>query len=252
MNAYHIGNGIVLYRNLIDPETIKSCNVSVIEKTCTPQGFSKKDGKLYTAGGYEYNQETDSVTYPIRFSENIDLVNFTDFLVSRIYDAAVYYCSVFPSVIECITEHKQFHYIKYSKNSVMGPHSDCSASYKDGSVEPISISAIDNTLSTSIVLDSNFTGGEFRFTVLDDELLLNPGDALIYPSNFIGSHEVKKIQSGERWAFLSFFSHARTQFGGKEDIEKRNLWLNKFRSDINIENAKMANSLQNKVKIGKL
>jgi predicted 2-oxoglutarate/Fe(II)-dependent dioxygenase YbiX len=252
MIRYHLGCGIVLIRGLIGADEIETYDISLIEQNITPQGFTKKDGKLYTAGGYEYNEEIDSKTYPVRYAENIDSLEFTKIISEKIYQSVVDYCKVFPAVVECITEHKQLHYIKYAQNTGMGPHSDCSASYKNNSVELISSSAIDNTLSTSIVLNSDFTGGKFRFTVIDEELDLRAGDALIYPSNFVGSHEVKQITSGTRWAFLSFFSHARSHFDGQDDLDKKNLWLKKFRSDIGVEDTKVANNFQKKVEVGEL
>lgn len=252
MNAYHLGSGVVLIRQILDKHEVMQCDVSLIEKLITPQGFKKENGKIYDAGGHEYDAMASSRAHPIRFSENVDCVNFTKLLTEKVYASVVNYCKIFPSVLECITEHKQIHYIKYPQDSAMGPHSDCSASYKDNSVETISASAIDNTLSTSVILNDDFTGGEFVFTTIGEEISLKAGDGLIYPSNFIGSHEVKKIQSGERWSFLSFFSHARTNFGGENDINQRNMWLNKFRSDVGIHDTKVANNFQKNVRIGKL
>lgn len=247
MKMQHFGNGVVLIEGLVPKDEIKSYDISTIEKNCTPQGFEKIDGKLYTKGGYEYNPETDSISYPLRFNENIDKVNFTNKLVSFIYDAAVNYCKVFPNALECVTEHKQFHYIKYSQNARMGAHSDCSASYKKDSIEVISNSAINNTLSTSIVLNEDFEGGEFEFPILGIDIKLRAGDGIIYPSNFMGCHGVKEVTAGVRWAFLSFFSHARTDFNINGDVEAKYQWAKKFRDDVN-----MGNHNQQKVEIGQI
>jgi hypothetical protein len=252
VNASHLGNGIVLIRGMLDANEIKECDVSLVENAITPQGFTAKNGKLYDTGGHEYDKDAGSFTHPIRYSENIDSINFTKMLTRKVYESVVGYCKIFPSVIECITEHKQLHYIKYPTNAAMGPHSDCAASYKNNSVEVVSSSAIDNTLSTSVVLNNDFEGGEFVFTLIGEELSLNAGDALIYPSNFVGSHEVREVKSGERWSFLSFFSHARTVFGGENDINQRNMWLSKFRDDVGIHDTKIANNFQKTVKVGQL
>ena len=76
---------------------IKTYDISLIEKNITPQGFTKKDGKLYTAGGYEYDEEVDSKRYPVRYSENIDSVQFTETISKKMYQAVVDYCKVFVS-----------------------------------------------------------------------------------------------------------------------------------------------------------
>jgi predicted 2-oxoglutarate/Fe(II)-dependent dioxygenase YbiX len=247
MKMEHLGNGVIVFRGLIPKDEISQFDMSLIEQNCTPQGFEKVDGKLYSKGGYEYDPDINGKDYPLRFSENIDSVNFTQRLVRSIYDAAVNYCKVFPTATECITEHKQFHYIKYSKDALMGAHSDCSASYKNDSIEVISNSAINNTLSTSIVLNDDFSGGEFEFPIIGTDIKLNAGDGLIYPSNFMGCHGVKRVSSGHRWAFLSFFAHARTDFLTEDEMAQKYQWTQKFRGDVS-----MWNYNQKKVGIGQI
>lgn len=245
MKMEHLGNGIIVFRGLISKDEIAHFDTNLIEQNCTPQGFEKIEGKLYSKGGYEYDPDINGKDYPLRFSENIDSVPFTQSLVQLIYDAAVNYCKVFPTAIECITEHKQFHYIRYSKNARMGSHSDCSASYKNNSIEVLSNSAINNTLSTSIILNNDFCGGEFEFPILGVDIKMDAGDALIYPSNFIGCHGVKEVTAGYRWAFLSFFSHARTDFHSEHEMNTKYEWTKKFREDVSVGNRN-----QKKVEIG--
>jgi hypothetical protein len=243
MKIEHLGNGVVVFRNLVSD--INSFDISLIEKNCQPQGFTSVEGKLYTEGGHEYDPDVNEINYPLRFSQNIYDVEFTEKLISAIYNAAVIYCRIFPSAIECVTEHQQFHYIKYKKNALIGAHSDCSASYKNNSIEVLSNKAITNTLSTSILLNDEFEGGNFEFPILGAEVELSAGDGIIFPSNFIGCHGIKEITSGIRWAFLSFFSHARTDFSTLGDRNNKYEWLKKFRSEVND-----GNYGQQKVEVG--
>lgn len=233
MKIEHLGNGVVVFRELVHKSKI---DVSLIEKTCPPQGFENRDGKFYSEGGHEYDPNINGLDYPVRFAENIENLDFTNLLMDAIYDAAVNYCKIFPSVIECITEHKQCHYIKYSTNASIGTHSDCSASYKNNSIDVLSSVAINNTVSTSILLNDDFEGGRFEFPILGVELELQAGDGIIFPSNFIGCHGIQKVTSGTRWAFLSFFAHARNDFSTLSERNSKNDWLKKFREDVNSGN----------------
>jgi hypothetical protein len=247
MRIEHFGNGVVVFKQLIEPDVLSAFNLDLIDEKCTPQGMTKVDGKLYSKGGYEYDPATDSITYPKRYMENIDSVHFTENLIQSTYDAAVAYCKIFPAAVELITEHAKCHYVKYLENGIMGPHSDCALSYKENSLETISSDAIGNTLSSSILLNDSFTGGAFGFRALGLKLELVPGDGIIYPSGFIGNHEVEKVESGTRWAFLSFFSHGRRDASDTNIMDRRYEWTKKFREDVG-----MGNHQQKKVEIGEI
>ena len=51
-------------------------------------------------------------------------------------------------------------------------------------------------------LNDSFEGGEF--VVLDKTIKMKAGDLLIFPSNFIFEHQVKKITKGTRLSFISW------------------------------------------------
>ena len=53
-----------------------------------------------------------------------------------------------------------------------------------------------------IFLNDDFKGGQF----IESELQLNisKGDVLIFPSNFMFPHEVKKVTKGTRWSIISW------------------------------------------------
>lgn len=57
-------------------------------------------------------------------------------------------------------------------------------------------------LSIVCLLNEEFSGGEFILN--DTEINLTAGDVLVFPSNFMYPHEVRKITAGERYSFVSW------------------------------------------------
>jgi len=56
--------------------------------------------------------------------------------------------------------------------------------------------------SVLLFLNDNFRGGEF--IVSEEQPTIKTGDAIIFPSNFMFPHEVKKITQGTRWSIVSW------------------------------------------------
>jgi len=61
-------------------------------------------------------------------------------------------------------------------------------------------------LSISISLNNKYEGGEFVFDLPDGHYIIpqNVGDAVIFPSNFMFSHQVNKITKGTRFALIGW------------------------------------------------
>ena len=84
---------------------------------------------------------------------------------------------------------------RYKKGTTMAPHIDHITSiFEDKKGVPI--------LSVVGQLNDSFEGGEF--VVLDKTIRMKAGDLLIFPSNFIFEHQVKKITKGTRLSFISW------------------------------------------------
>ena len=56
--------------------------------------------------------------------------------------------------------------------------------------------------SVLLFLNDDFKGGQFIVSEL--HLNINKGDALVFPSNFMFPHEVKKVTKGTRWSIVSW------------------------------------------------
>jgi hypothetical protein len=256
MKVKHLGGGVVLIEDLLDAETLSLINFTSIEANCTPVGYKKIDGKDYMEGGY-YIPEKGLITMPIRYMQDVDKLDYYQAVNDAAYTAAIEYCKIFPAAAENITSFSSKHFVKYLPGSSMGPHSDCSISYKDETLEPKVISSIGNTVSMSIILNDTFTGGGMNFKLWDISVSPKAGSALLYPSNYIGTHEVLEVTSGVRWVFLGFLYHGDKSFTINPDIEKyskRYEWTMKFRQNIrnffdqnNINSEHSLNRCQQKV-----
>jgi predicted 2-oxoglutarate/Fe(II)-dependent dioxygenase YbiX len=114
----------------------------------------------------------------------------------------------------------------------MGPHSDSNIPYKPGTLEPMTNSPAFNPLTTSIFLNDDYNGGEVIFRMWGITVKPEVGTAIIYPSNFIGCHEVSEVRDGERWAFLSWFFHGN----GLESKEGSYEWTQQLKQKVGFGN----------------
>jgi hypothetical protein len=237
MKLTHLGNGIVLVRNLVEISYDDISEINHIFDSTTPQGYSVVDGKTISDGGYEFDEIGRSKS-PTRYT-NIGEFDITKKLRESMYSAVVEYCKVFPVALECITGQTDGYMIRYGHGSDMGPHSDCNLPYKPGTLEPMTSSPAFNTLTTSIFLNDGYTGGEVTFRMWGITVKPEAGTAIIYPSNFIGCHEVSEVSDGERWAFLSWFFHGN----GQESKEGSYEWSQQLKQKVGIGNIFQKNIL---------
>lgn len=239
MKLKHLGSGVVMISDLIALDEIEIEQIKSIFSTTTPQGYSVVDGKTISDGGYEFDEFGKSKA-PLRYT---DIAGFEIVrkLRNAIYEGVVEYCKVFPVAVECITGQTDGYLIRYLHGNDMGPHSDCNIPYKPGTIEPLTESPAFNTLTTSIFLNRDYDGGDVRFRMWGITARPEFGSALIYPSNFIGCHEVDEVTNGERWAFLSWFYHGN----GQEEKEGSYEWAQELRKNVGT-----GNSLQKTVLVG--
>jgi hypothetical protein len=82
-----------------------------------------------------------------------------------------------------------FDILKYETGQLIGPHVD--------DQEP-------RVLSMSIALNDDYTGGEFKFWD-DPPIRLNAGCAIMFPPNFMYSHQILPVTSGVRYSMITWF-----------------------------------------------
>ena len=234
MKINHLGNGIVVFEDLLSQEDLQKINLDLIEKSIEPQGYNKIQDKSFMEGGH-YIPEEDLITMPIRYIKNIQSLSFVQDINQAMHRAAVEYCKLFPVAAECITDYSGMHFVKYLPKGIMGPHSDVALGYKPDSIEANSTVAIGNTLTASLLLNNDFSGGGIYFNNWDIEVNPKAGSALFYPSNYIGAHEVREITSGFRWIYLAFYSHGDRTYvstSSNNQYAQRYEWTTNFRDNI--------------------
>lgn len=62
------------------------------------------------------------------------------------------------------------------------------------------------TVSCSLGLNDEYTGGEFYFPNLDKKIKLAKGSILLFPSNFMYPHEILEVTSGTRYSIITWLS----------------------------------------------
>jgi predicted 2-oxoglutarate/Fe(II)-dependent dioxygenase YbiX len=93
--------------------------------------------------------------------------------------------------------YSEIRFNKYSENTKMAQHCDHIHSLFDGEHKGIPI------LSVLGILNNDYKGGEF-IMFEDQEIKLNEGDLLIFPSIFLYPHKVEPVTKGTRYSFISW------------------------------------------------
>lgn len=140
------------------------------------------------------------------YEENDPLVNYvTDEDIEK-YFFPVYYnffreyekdCSI---PYELVIQINGVRFNQYSTGTSMRSHSDLVYSvFSDSPVHKrgIPILSIVGEVSTE-----SYSGGEFY--LLGQDMQMEPGDVIIFPSTFMYPHEVKPVLSGTRTSFVSW------------------------------------------------
>jgi hypothetical protein len=142
-----------------------------------------------------------------------------------IYNSLLMYIEQYPMILPSLWWKEQGHVVAYSPGSAMGLHSDNDVNYQPNAVPDLQLATRHVVgciiyLNDSIEVDeykndsNDYVGGEIEFIYLGIKHKPMSGDLLIFPSNYLATHEVLDILSGYRFAYISYFSH------GSEDIAR--------------------------------
>lgn len=224
MIVRHLGGGVMMFDDVldIDASVIKEY-VSVIfarDLDATHGvGVDRNDG------GYEIEQEHVS-KLPIRFNKLSSGTEFSQKINKMIndglYECLVEYCRSFPLAAECIRWRTGGQIASYSVGQMMGPHSDCALPYdEEGNI--LNTFPLHNTLTGSMALNDDFEGGAVRFRPWGITVKPKIGSVLIYPSSFMGCHEVEPVVSGVRNSYLQWYCQGVTKMQNEKHNDLDNL-----------------------------
>lgn len=213
MEITHLGNGIVLFEDITGLSKNETSRfLTNLLSSAKADLYLESNSKLKNIGGFEF-EETTVGTAPLRY-QNIKYqdsatedLNYADTFDNVLIQCLVEYCKIFPTVIETVRWKTNGYIIRYLPNQYIGPHSDCAIPYDSVTGEAISQFPLYNTITSSIILNDEYEGGEVYFRQWGILTKPKPNSVLMYSSSYMGCHEVAPIVSGERFAYLSWFGH---------------------------------------------
>ena len=243
MYIKHLGGGVLYIENILkgEPEGYLA-SLDFLSRTVPPHGYTpsandseEPNGVLVNKGGYEIG-DNQIPTRPSVY--NVNTKNqwpFSEFGKCS-YVGLLEYCKIFPAAIPCVTNRTPGHLLRYSPGHSIGPHSDAALPYQGNSLEPASLAPIKNTLTSVLFLNDRYEGGDVVFRMWGITIKPEYGSMLIYPSSFIGCHEVSPVMAGDRWVFIRWFTQGDSIAIPNEDgTNDQREWVDGFRKDVGTE-----------------
>jgi predicted 2-oxoglutarate/Fe(II)-dependent dioxygenase YbiX len=223
MIVSHLGNGIMQFNNVfsIDKEHFESFKKSLENTTRRENKIIDDDGSVHTEGAYKIPIEHIKYS-PTRYTDLSSFNGKDKELISTLQQAmhrcVVEYCKVFPVVIENIRWVTNGYIIKYENGQSIGPHSDCNIAYAEDNVTPINTIPIYNILTVGAFLNEDFVGGDISYRPWGITTKPKTGSVLVYPSSYMGCHEVSPVTEGERYAYLRWYGHGEPPHANNESV----------------------------------
>ena len=228
LKPQHLGFGIVLFENVlgVDQDIVLPYIASLKEKAIKEDytiiyDDDKKPLYAINRSGHRYILEDieKSSSHIMNFvNENTDkqIIDFFTLCEKAFYQGALSYASVFPMILPSLWWRTQGHILAYGPESAMGLHSDNDVNYQPG-FEPDLQVATRSVLGMIIYLNDSvetideiknyeYLGGEIQFPYAGITYKPKTGDMLMFPSNYLGSHEVFPCKNGNRYAYIGYFS----------------------------------------------
>lgn len=223
IGAEPLGSGIVLFKNKINvPDGLTDFLLS-LKKEARKKHYSY----VYDDEGYVLYATNKSGH---RFQlEDIDknCSRITDFYSSctedwqssffkecesAIYQSMIEYASIYPMVLPCLWWKTHGHVLAYGPGSDLGLHCDNDINFSPG-FEPDFQLGIRHVLAAITYFNSskdtiegnNFVGGEIHFPYAGVTYVPSKGDILMFPGNYMCTHQVNGVSNGNRYAFLEYF-----------------------------------------------
>jgi hypothetical protein len=236
MKLENLGGGVSLFRNAIEvdkewliPNLIDMRKNIILEdftiihdETGVPIHAINRSGHRYEVERIEHvNRITDLL---LNDSDGLRH-EFFNLCEETIYKSLLMYIEQYPMILPSLWWKEQGHVVAYSKGSAMGLHSDNDVNYQPHAVPDLQLATRHVVGCIMYLNDSveaeeykenscDYVGGEIDFVYLGIKHKPRVGDLLIFPSNYLATHEVLEILDGYRFAYISYFSH------GSEDIAR--------------------------------
>jgi hypothetical protein len=171
--------------------------------------------------GHRYDIESiaKSSSHIMNFLDGNDDSRIEDFFIGceqAFRQCLLEYISIYPMALPSIWWRTQGHILAYGPSSGMGLHSDNDVNYQPGFEPDLQVatrSVLGSILyfnssvdSKEKIVDNEYVGGEIEFPYLGVKYSPKAGDLLMFPSNFIATHEVHECKEGNRYAYIGYYS----------------------------------------------
>lgn len=220
-----IGSGLCIMRDVfdIDHKFLIEYIDWLKEEEESTFTYLEEDGKRYAINKTGFKFDLDSVSNaPERFVDplcmlssrrpNKEQVNLINDLEDLIYKALVEYCKIYPEAATICWWRSPGHIATYSSGQRIGPHCDNQIPHEHGK-PAVNEYPKHGTVSVNIYLNdcvdseedldgTNFMGGEITFKYAKYTHKPKTGTIAIYPTSYVGTHEVLPITHGKRIAYL--------------------------------------------------
>lgn len=261
MISKHVGMGVVICENVIDiDQKFLFEYINWIKKNQEDTfTYHEENGVRYATNKTGFKFKLEDVQYaPQRFLDTKGLsfsletpkeyIEFIDDLEKAIYDALVEYCCYFPDAATTSWWRPSGHIAGYENGQRIGLHCDDQVPYEWGKETSNQVS-MHNSSSINLYLNDcvdnekllnnyNYLGGEIHFPNCSYIYKPKAGSVVIYPSSYIGRHEVFPVEKGQRYAYLSIACYG-TSFDQKEIVGQESSykhWMPDLVSDFNKRN----------------
>lgn len=257
MQVKHIGMGVVIIENLFEiDKNLLLDYINWLKKS--PENtfeYFVEDGEKYARNQTGFIFKYKDIEFaPQRFldtrgknrpdKDDGKFNTLVDLLEDSAYKGLVEYCKIFPDAATTSWWRPVGHVAGYKEGQRIGPHCDDQVPYVWGEETGNQVS-MHNSVSINLYLNDctneeiknpilEYNGGELNFPNVPFQWMPKSGSAAIYPSNYIGRHEVLPVLSGERYAFLTMACYG-TSFDNKEKVGEPNeykIWMKDLISDI--------------------
>jgi hypothetical protein len=259
-----LGGGVLVFRGALtaDPtEVFKYIDEkSVVSHQNRWEYIVGEDGEKYgiNEDGFRYRPE-DIPSTPVRLlhpviedTPEVPRKFFHD-MEDVIYKALLRYIDYFPLMVGCVWWKNRGHILRYEDEGILGAHCDNDTNYKvtegvrympRGQMAARQTCGclvyLNDSVDTDDELDgTNFTGGHLEFFHLGIDYKPQKGDIVFFPTNYMASHQVSRMNSGVRYSYLSFFGQGSPHMDANINIVEPEdsyqwcpaMWMNNIYDD---------------------
>lgn len=151
-----------------------------------------------------------------------EVISFFQDCENIIYKSLLRYIEIYPMILRNIWWKTLGHVLAYGPGSDMGLHNDNDVNYQPD-FEPDLQLATRNVVGAIIYLNSSvqdkkdiikheYNSGEIFFPYANVKYTPKSGDILMFPSNYLGTHEIHPCLNGSRYAYIGYFAQGSSHF----------------------------------------